>query len=196
MGALPREGTIMNHTALVAIDLQRDFLEAGGRMPLPSDTVETILAATHRLLTHAEAAGWKVVFIRNEFRRSDRLGNFFRSGAALEGTPGAQIDPRVNLPPDAVLLSKSAADAFTNPALGELLAAASIRNLIVCGVMAEGCVRATVRSALRQNHHVTIVSDAIGSSREILRRFGLRSMQRAGAQLIESAELLRSVSPP
>ena len=89
-----------------------------------------------------------------------------------------------------MVFSKAKPDAFTNPALEEILRSAEIRHLAVLGVMAEGCVRATVNSAIRRGFSVTVVSDGVASSREFLRRFGLRSVQKAGARIRETSEVL------
>jgi nicotinamidase-related amidase len=180
----------LNDTALLVIDLQRDFLEENGRMPVGKNGAELVIASANRLLKHAESAGWLQVFIKNEYRKTDWIGNLFRKGAAIEGSAGAEIDPRVPFPAGAVVVSKARPDAFTNPALAKILTSAGIHHLVVLGVMAEGRVRATANSAIRRGFAVTVVSDGIASSRDFLRRFGLRSVQKAGARISETSEVL------
>jgi nicotinamidase-related amidase len=112
-------------------------------------------------------------------------------GTLEEGSAGAEIDPRVPFPADALVVSKAKPNAFTNPALAEILTSAGIHHLVVLGVMAEGCVRATVNSAIRRGFSVTVVSDGVASTRDFLRRFGLKSMRKAGARIRETSEVLR-----
>ena len=88
------------------------------------------------------------------------------------------------------MVSKAKPDAFTNPALEEILRSTGIRHLVALGVMAEGCVRATVNNAIRRRFSVTVGSDGVASSREFLRRFGLKNVQNAGARVRESSEIL------
>lgn len=181
----------MNDTALLIIDFQRDFLETSGRMPISSRNADILISLSNRLIMHAESAGWKLIFIKNEFKKSDWIGNLFRKRAAIEGTVGAEIDPRVISTKSSLVISKSRADAFTNPELAEVLNSSGIRQIVIIGVMAEGCVRATVNGAIKRGFSVTVVSDCVASSRDFLKRFGLNSMQKAGASPRECSEILK-----
>jgi nicotinamidase-related amidase len=180
----------MNDTALLLIDLQRDFLEAGGRMPISASDADCVISTADRLVQHGVNAGWKLVFIKNEFKKSDWIGNLFRKHAAIEGTAGAEIDPRVSVPEGGSVVSKSRPDAFTNPELAGLLNGSGIHKIVILGVMAEGCVRATVNGARSLGFSVTVVSDGVASSQDFLKRFGLNRMQKAGAGLSKCSEIL------
>jgi nicotinamidase-related amidase len=182
----------MNDTALLLLDLQRDFLETGGRMPVSGRDADLVISSANRLIRHADRAGWKQIFIKNEFRKSDWIGNLFRKSAAIEGSVGAEIDPRILLPMGGSIISKSRPDAFTNPALGEALKSAGIHQIVILGVMAEGCVRATVKGARGRGFPVVVVSDAIASSRDFLKRFGLKSMKKAGTSVRECSEIVET----
>jgi len=181
----------MNDTALLLLDLQRDFLEASGRMPVSPGNADWVISSANRLVMHAERAGWKQIFIKNEFLKSDWIGNLFRKSAAIEGSVGAEIDPRVALPARSSVISKSKLDAFTNPALGEELKSAGIRRIVILGVMAEGCVFATVKGARSRGFSVIVVSDGVASSRDFLKRFGLKIIQKTGASVRECSEILQ-----
>ncbi len=181
----------MNDTALLLLDLQRDFLETTGRMPISARNADMVISSANRLVGHAERAGWKQIFIRNAFLKSDWIGNLCRRCAAIEGSVGAEIDPRVTFPTGSSVISKSSPDAFTNPALAEVLKSAGIRQIVILGVMAEGCVRATVKGARNRGFSVTVVSDGVASTRDFLRRFGMKSMQKAGASVRECSEMLK-----
>jgi len=181
----------MSKTALLLIDLQRDFLETSGRMPISAGNADMVISLANRLIKHAESAGWTPVFIRNEFKKSDWVGNILRKRAAIEGSAGAEIDPRVLIPVSSSVISKSRPDAFTNPALAELLKSSGIHQIVILGVMAEGCVRATVNGARSLGFSVTVVSDGVASSRDFLKRFGLNRMQKAGASVRECSEILK-----
>jgi len=187
----------MDHTALLLIDLQRDFLEANGRMAVSAADASQVVSLANRLIQHGESAGWKLIFIKNEYPKSDLIGNLFRKGAAIEGSRGAELDPRVIVPFSGLVLTKSRPDAFTNPEVEETLTSGAVHQLVVLGVMAEGCVRATVKGAIGRGFGVTVVSDAVASSRGLFWRFGMRSMKNAGAIAKVSSEILRPCpSPP
>ena len=180
----------MANTALLLLDMQRDFLETSGRMPISTKNANMIISSANLLLRHAEKVGWTQIFIKNEFRKSDWIGNLIRKNAAIKGSAGAEFDPRVAFTKNFSVISKSRPDAFSNPALAKILKSAGIRHIIVLGVMAEGCVRATVKSARNRSFSVTVVSDGVASSRDFLKRFGLKSIHRVGASIRECSELL------
>lgn len=180
----------MSDTAILVLDLQRDFLEATGRMRVSAEHAGMVIATANRMLKHAEKTGWLPIFVKNEYSRTDWMGNFFRKSAAVEGSVGAEIDPRVLVPANSPLVSKAKADAFTNPALLGILARAGIRQLVILGVYAEGCVLATATSAVRRGFSVTVICDGVGSKRDILRDSGLLKMQEAGVRLKECSEIV------
>ena len=107
----------MSDTALLLIDLQRDFLETNGRLPVGGANADRVITTPLRLLNHALNLGWKLVFIKNEFAKNDWLGNFLRKNSAIAGSPGAEIDPRIPVPARAHIFSKAKSDAFSNPSL-------------------------------------------------------------------------------
>lgn len=182
----------MSDTALLLLDLQRDFLDPNGRMPISTKNAGRVISSANRLSEHAAACGWLQIFIKNEFRKADRIGNFFRKGAAVEGTVGAEIDPRILIPANGLVMSKTTSDAFAQTALAGILENSGIRHIIILGVMAEGCVRATVQSARSRGLPVTVIADGVASTHEFLTRFALKSMRKAGAAFQESAEIVRT----
>ena len=122
--------------------------------------------------------------IGNEFRRFS-IANPFRFFAALKGTPGAKLDPRVRTE-GTRYLAKQHGDAFTNPDLPALLAKLKIRKVLLTGVFANGCVRATARGAIRRGYQTVILADCVASSSERLTRRALVSMRGSGASIVQA----------
>lgn len=180
---------------LVLLDLQRDFLEASGRMRLPRPVAERDITVANRLMAHAVRHQWAVVLVRNEFGAEQWLGNFFRRGAAVAGASGAELDPRIAAPPGSRVLGKRASDAFSNPDFERALAEGGAGGLVVGGLMTEGCVRATVAGARSRGLATTVVVDGLGAAGPMRTKFGLWSMRRAGARLMSSDKLLAEPLP-
>jgi len=181
----------MSDTALLLIDLQRDFLETTGRLPVGGADADRVIATSLLVLNHALNAGWKLIFIKNEFAKNDWLGNFLRKNSAIAGSPGAEIDPRIPVPAQARIFTKAKSDAFSNPALeGSLRADPDpVRRLVLVGVMTDACVCATARSGVRRGFEVIVLEDAVASTGDAMHRLGLTRMRRAGAQIKASGEL-------
>jgi nicotinamidase-related amidase len=173
--------------AVLLMDLQADFLaRAGARMPvLPADA-ERVIASANDVLHGRALAGCLPAFVVNRFPRTDRLANRFRHGAAVEGTPGAALDSRIEAHSGVPVFPKQRASAFTNPDLDYWLRANAVTRLYVLGVFAEGCVRATAIDARQRGYAVSVPLDAIGTSSEWRRRVAAWSMRRAGVGLLPS----------
>ena len=175
--------------SLLVIDLQRDFLQPDGRQTIGSAKATQVLAAANCLIHHAQALGWSIAMVKNEFSKRDWIGNLFRNGSAIEGTPGAELDPRLTVPANAWMISKHSASAFTNPALERFLKRSLVHELVVLGVMTEACVRATATAACRLGFAVTLVCDGVASRSDWLHEFGLRAMRKVGVNFRSTEEL-------
>lgn len=174
----------MPAAAVLLMDLQRDFLAGpGARLPVRDEDAQRVIDAANAVLRGTAFPGSLPVAVVNRFPASDRIANFFRNRAALEGSPGAEPDERVALRPEVNVFSKQRASAFSNPALARYLDANGVTELVVLGVFAEGCVRATALDARRRGYRVTVPLDAIGTSSRLRHRFAAWSLHRAGVEL-------------
>jgi nicotinamidase-related amidase len=61
------------------------------------------------------------------------------------------------------VIRKPRDDGFDATPLGEVLVAAGVRSLAICGVMSEMCVRATATTALARGYRVLLPYDAHGT---------------------------------
>ena len=82
--------------ALLLIDFQKDFFAAGGRMSLGSKQGDHLIVVANRLINYFQKNRGVVIFIGNEFSKTDFVGNLFRRFAALKGSDGAQLYPQIN----------------------------------------------------------------------------------------------------
>jgi nicotinamidase-related amidase len=174
--------------AVLVLDLQRDFLEDAGRMPIARSQVTPLLAGANAVIDAAAARGTPVVYVLNEFPRSQFVLNFFRRGAAVAGTPGAELDPRVHVSGN-VRIPKEASDAFTNPSLDPWLREHGVKSIILLGVFAPHCVRATCAGALRRGYRVTVVGDAVAAATDAARDRAVEKMRAGGASVVDAATI-------
>lgn len=180
-----RQEVNLNHTAVLLMDLQRDFLAGeGARLPVDREGAASVLRTANAILARRALESAIPLFVVNQFPASARLGNFFRKGAAIAGTPGAALDPRLCATGSVKVISKSSPSAFSNPELQSYLQAHGVKELYVIGVFAEGCVRATVLDARRLGYQVNVIADAVASNAPWKKRFALWAMSRSGAHLL------------
>ncbi len=175
----------MTRAAVLLMDLQRDFLDTDdARMPVDASGAASVLRNANAVLAKRALETSIPVLVVNQFPASARIANFFRKGAAISGTPGAELDPRVRNSAQVKVIPKSRPSAFTNPELDSYRKAQGVKELYVMGVFAEGCVRATVLEALRRGYKVNVIADAVATDKPWKKRFALWAMKRAGATLL------------
>ena len=176
-------------TALLLIDLQRDFLADDGRLPVHRAQIAPMLAAIERVTAQARARGDLIVHVVNAFPRRS-IGNLFRKFAAIEGSSGAGLDPRAPQPREGEpTVRKAAGDAFRQTALDSLLRERGVHELVLTGVFAGACVAATARGARQRGYQVHIVADAVADRSETARAAALRKLTSAGCVISDLSSL-------
>jgi len=184
-------GIIKMRTALLLIDLQIDFLSDNGRMPVGAVNADRVIMTANQMIKLYEEQRWPIIVIYNQFKKTDVIANFFRNRAAIEDSEGGNIDPRI-LIHDGLFFSKNKSSAFTNPDLSEYLKKQDIGHVVICGVYAEGCVRATALDAQRASLRTTLISDGVASNRKSKFRWALSHMQKRGIQILSHEDYLKS----
>lgn len=172
--------------AVLLMDLQQDFLDSEtGRMPVDHAGAEATLRTANDILSKRVLADALPILVVNRFPVSARFGNFFRKGAAIAGSRGAQLDTRLRNLDAAPTIAKAHPSAFSNPELEQALRARGVQELYVLGVFAEGCVRATVLDAIELGFTVHVLADAVASNAAWKKKFGIWAMKRAGAKIVQ-----------
>ncbi len=171
-------------SAVLLMDLQEDFLDETGRMPVDRLGAQAVIDTANAILSGKALPGTSPVLVVNQFPASARVGNLLRHGAAIVGSDGSRLDRRLVNHETARVFAKRRASAFSNPELLAHLRMHGVKRLFVLGVFAEGCVRATVLDAVREGFMTCVISDAIATNAQWKKRLALWSMKRAGAILL------------
>lgn len=164
-------------TALLAIDLQHDFVSPEGyfgRMGFETEALRAVIPNVNRIADALRRAGGLVVHTRQGYRADladmtpYEVWRRARNGLAdtqvlLRGQPGFEIDRQVDVRPADVIVDKTANGAFTHTDLEHVLGARGITHLIVTGVTTEVCVHTTLREACDRNYQCLTVPDACAS---------------------------------
>ena len=172
----------VNATALIVIDMQRDFIEFGGfGTALGNDVtpLQSIVPATARLIAAARNAGMPVIHTRechvpdlsdcppakrNRGKLSLRIGDDGPMGRILiAGEPGTSI-VRELMPVDGeVVIDKPGKGAFYATHLNDYLTRLNTKSLIFAGVTTEVCVQTTMREANDRGYECLLATDATES---------------------------------
>ena len=193
-----RERVAPRHTALLIIDMQKDFCVDG-----------MATAGTGRDLSRTKAIVPDLVRLRNAAREANvlvvhigfltlpdhlsdgaawlaqrRRAPYANESIALQGSEGAEFIEELQPAKGEVVVCKQRYSGFTGTNLDVILRARDVRTCIVTGVSTNVCVESTLRAAFELGYYVVVPRNGTASwSRElgeatlanVAHRFGLVS---------------------
>jgi len=169
-------------TALVVIDMQRDFIERGGFGEALGNDVRRLAAivpTVAALIDWCRARGIRVLHTREGHRpdladcppaKLRRGAPALRIGAAgpmgrilVDGEPGNDIVPACAPRRGELVIVKPGKGAFWSTPLDAWLRDHRVTHLLVAGVTTEVCVQTTLREANDRGYECLLVEDATES---------------------------------
>jgi biuret amidohydrolase len=186
-------------TALIIIDMQRDFLEHGGFGETLGNDVTRLHAAVgpcRAVLDAARRTGMLVIHTREGHlpdlsdappAKVERGAPSLRIGAPgpmgrilIRGEPGHDIIADLYPVDGEVVIDKPGKGAFYATGLELTLRERGIENLLVCGVTTEVCVNTTVREANDRGYRCIVISDCCASYFPEFHEMGLAMIKAQG----------------
>jgi len=186
-------------TALVIIDMQRDFMEPGGFGETLGNDVSRLARAVKPIasvLAAARAMGMLVIHTREghlpdlsdappaKLERgapSLRIGDPGPMGRILiRGEAGHDIIPELYPRRGEIVIDKPGKGAFYATSLSDVLDSYAIANLLVCGVTTEVCVNTTVREGNDRGYRCVVISDGCASYFPEFHEMGLKMIKAQG----------------
>ena len=187
------------HTALLIIDMQRDFLEPGGFGAMLGNDVSQLrrtIEPNRRLLEAWRARGLTVLHTREGHRpdltdlppakkvrgrSATCIGDAGPMGRILvRGEAGhdiiAELYPKAGEP----VIDKPGKGAFWATDLHAILQHRGINKLVVTGVTTEVCVNTTVREANDRGYDCLVLEDCVGSYFPEFQAMGLKMIKAQG----------------
>ncbi|MDG4666841.1 cysteine hydrolase [Mycobacterium sp. 236(2023)] len=190
---------VADKTALIVIDMQRDFLLPGGfgeSLGNDVDQLRKVVPPLAALIAAAREAGVMVIHTReghqpdlsdcppaklNRGAPSKRIGDPGKYGRILiRGEYGHDIVDDLAPIDGEVVIDKPGKGAFYATELSDVLTEAGITQLLVTGVTTEVCVHTTTREANDRGYECLVVSDCVGSYFPEFQRVGLEMIKAQG----------------
>lgn len=183
ISAEPQPVTIdLDATALIVIDMQKDFLYPNGFGDFLGNDV-TLLQRTiepiQRLLKMARTSGLLIIHTREghlpdlsdcppakreRWPEGTRIGDLGPMGRILiRGEVGHEIIDEVAPLPGEIVLDKPGKSSFYATNLEEILRQHTIRNLLIVGVTTDVCCSATVIGANDRGFNAIVPADCVAS---------------------------------
>jgi len=165
------------HTALVIVDMQRDFCcpgygaEAAGR---DIGAAQAAIPAIARLLAAARKAGVRVAHVgfstlpghgsdAGSWLAQRRRSTFSSDSLCITGTEGAAFVDELAPQDGEWVVAKHRYSAFTGTDLDLLLRSRGIRTLVLAGVSTNACIESTLRAGFELDYYICVPPEAVGS---------------------------------
>ena len=185
--------------ALVIIDMQRDFVDAGGFGEALGNDVSLLrkaIAPTKRVLDAARTRGLLVIHTREGHRpdladlpQAKRLRGRLKTGIGdagpmgrilVRGEHGHDIIDSLKPVPGEIVIDKASYGAFCGTNLERILRGRGVDTVVLAGVTADVCVHTTLREAYDRWFDCHYVADAISCFDPEIRRACEKMIEEEG----------------
>jgi nicotinamidase-related amidase len=218
--AFPIGGSLVpERTALLIIDMQRDFCEPRGYLEARGDDISAtraIIPNVSRVREAAAGVGMKIIYTREGHRpnladlpagkrlKTARAGAEIGSRGPLgrlliRGEPGWDFVPELTPERDDTIIDKPGTGAFRSTDLHHVLMAGRIENLILVGVTTGVCVTSTAREAADLGYGVLVLGDCCAEPDPVNHEMALKLLKIEGgyiAAVSSAAAFLGAVQVP
>ncbi len=131
-------------TALLLIDVQRALFTRPNPIYKAKQLIETI----NLMVDRSHLFGVKVIYVQHANQ------SFLK-----EGTEGWQLHPGLSRGEEDSPIQKKQGNAFSDTLLQSELEVRGIQNLLIMGLVTQGCIRATCLGGLELGYRVFLVED-------------------------------------
>ncbi|RWR73444.1 putative inactive nicotinamidase [Cinnamomum micranthum f. kanehirae] len=187
--AVAMEAEKWKRTALLVIDMQNDFIKAGGPMHVAGG--KAIVPSVIQAVDVARQRGMLVVWVVREHDSFGRDVELFRRHLYVDGkekpttkgTYGAELVDGLIIRERDYKLVKTRFSAFFATNLHSLLQGTGIKSVVVVGVQTPNCIRQTVFDAVSLDYQpVTVIIDATAAATPLVHDANIFDMKNIGVE--------------
>lgn len=207
----------MHDTALLIIDMQRDFCDPAGyaaQAGIDAARLAAPIPVLRALIPPLRAAGVTMIYTREGHRLdlSDcppyKQARSVAAGAAIgavgplgrlliRGEAGHDIVPELYPEPGDIVIDKPGYCAFHATDLEAILRAQGVSRLLFTGVTTDVCVHSTLRSAVDRGYDCVTIADATACCDDAIQDAMIRVIHGEGGifgRVTTSADLLKALA--
>ncbi|MFC6669976.1 cysteine hydrolase family protein [Marinobacterium aestuariivivens] len=195
-----------NHSALLIIDMQKDFCVDGyaaSQAGRPLGAVQAMIPALAETLERARERGVLVChvgFLTLQHHFSDtapwlsqrRRSTYASDRIAMQGSDGADFIDALSPREDEIEIRKHRYSAFKGTNLDMVLRANGIKTVIPVGVSTNVCVESTIRDAFELGYYVCVPGNLCASWDTELHNATLKNVNARFGLVCDQASLLNA----
>jgi len=186
----------MGKTALIVVDVQRDFCEGGA---LAASNTLSLLEPLRDAIEMARRAGAVIVFTKDW--HPEAHSSFEKNAGpwpvhCVAGTLGAELMPPLEAEEGDVIIQKgmdvngAGYSGFEGTGLNRKLRELGVQSVAVAGIATEYCVRATALDAVKARFETAVLTDLIRAVEASETPKVLSELNAAGVKTATGAEWL------
>ena len=186
------------HTALVVVDMQRDYCCSGGiltRMGFDITPVQALAPRLAGLVDQARKAHVPVIHLKMailpELRSPALTEHYRRSGLERPLDPSLSEFFEVVPRPGDIVIQKYRYSGFVSTYLERYLRANGVQTLVITGVATNVCVESTARDGFMRDYSVVIPRDMTEGTSPEAKQWSLETLGNFFAEIVASDDLLR-----
>jgi nicotinamidase-related amidase len=179
-------------TALLIVDMVKDFTDPGGLVYYPQN--REILPRIAHVLEACRKKGILVVFLQhcNRAGKEDRRISNMRPNC-IEGSGGEEIDSMLEVRENDYVIKKRRYSGFFGTDLDLVLRENGVKKVVVVGTKTNCCIRATVTDAFYNDYDAIVLSDCVATNSEIVNKVHLEDIHKYLGTVMSSDEFLESI---
>ncbi|MBN1792656.1 cysteine hydrolase [Candidatus Woesearchaeota archaeon] len=157
--------------ALILVDFENEWITKDSEYYVGD--LKDVLDNTNKLIAHARKKGFKIIFIKHVEKGSE--------DSFAEGSKRTEIISSLDRKKSDVVMTKYKISAFYKTSLEKELA--GVDSIVVCGVLANLCVRSLVEDAYDREFKVGVVKDCCVAMDEETLEFTFKDLRATRAEV-------------
>lgn len=168
----------MNETALIIVDMVKDFTDPSGLVYYPQNS--EVLPQIAKVLQKCREKGKLVIFLQhcNRAGKPDEKAAAMRPNC-IEGSGGEEIDPMLKVDRENdYVIKKRRYSGFFGTDLDLVLRENHIKNTVIVGTKTNCCIRATVTDAFYLNYNPIVIRECVATNSETVNNVHLEDIRK------------------
>lgn len=185
------------HTALVIIDMQRDYCCEGGvleKLGFDIDPPQKLAPRLNQFLNQARTILKFIVHIKmelNPFLRSPAIAEHYeRVGLQRKVDPSCSEFYGVTPEEGEVIIPKYRYSGFVSTYLDQYLRSNGIKTLVLTGLATNVCVESTARDGFMHDYHIIVPEDMTEGTSPEAKKWSLFNIGTFFGEVVDSKDLL------
>jgi ureidoacrylate peracid hydrolase len=184
----------VKHSALLVVDMQNFFLDP--KSPTFAEGGLAILPRVKKLIQAFRSAKRPVIYTAHVHAPDGSDAGIMKwwwQGMCKEGTPEAEIHPRIAPRPSEKVVKKHRYSGFYHTDLETILRGLKLKDLVISGTMTNLCCESTARDAYYRDYRVFFLLDGTGTVSEEYHLATLKNLAYGFAYVTTTQEILNSL---